>query len=208
LAERALEEDWKGPGFNSKFTGLEAVEAICKMTSQAQLINQARNIAKNLQEEKWALKVALAHNYCMTCMLWRGIADFGKKNMRLTMIITDKYINILDYSIKKLQRCTAHGLIFKHFPLLMLSGMTANQLNEYGTMFFKDLRHGSLDANFWSSIPQHLLNKTCKNIKLAFQGFLYESKFKIAHSSVTHKSIHEAVPSALSSFLTKRFGRR
>jgi len=47
-------------------------------------------------------------------MLWREIADFAmKKNIGLTMIITDKYINILDYSIKKLQRCTAYGLIFK-----------------------------------------------------------------------------------------------
>jgi len=108
-------------GFNSKFTSFEAVEAMRKMTSQAQLINQACNVAKNLQEEKWALKVALAHNYYMTCMLWREIADFAKKkNIGLTTIIT-KYINILDYSIKKLQRCTTHGLIFKHFRLLMLS---------------------------------------------------------------------------------------
>jgi len=68
LAQRALEEDWKGLGFNSKFTSLEAVEAMCKMTSQAQLVNQARNIAKNLQDKKWALKVAPAHNYYMTCM--------------------------------------------------------------------------------------------------------------------------------------------
>jgi len=60
-------------------------------------------------------------------------------------------------------------------------------------MFFDDLMHGSLDANFWSSVPQHLLNETCKHIKLAFQGFLYKSKFKIAHSSVTHKSVHEAL---------------
>jgi len=79
------------------------------MTSQAQVINQARQVSKNLQEEKWALKVALAHNYYMTCMLWREIANFAmKKNIGLTLIITDKYINILDYSIKKLQRCGAN----------------------------------------------------------------------------------------------------
>jgi len=66
LEERALEEDWKGLVFNSKFTSFEAVEAICEMTSQAQVINQACNVAKNLQEEKWVLKVALAHNYYMT----------------------------------------------------------------------------------------------------------------------------------------------
>jgi len=161
LVERALEEDWKGPGFDSKFTSLEAVEAMHEMTSKAQLINQACNVAKNLQEEKWVLKVALAHNYYMICMLWREIADFAKKkNIGLKMIITDKYINILDNSIKKLQRCAAHGLIFKLSPLLMLSGVTANQLNEYRTMFFKDLTDGSLDANFWSSVPQHLLNET------------------------------------------------
>jgi len=35
LVERALEEDWKGLGFDSKFTSLEAVEAMCEMTSQA-----------------------------------------------------------------------------------------------------------------------------------------------------------------------------
>jgi len=156
--------------------------------------NQACNVSKNLQEEKWALKVALAHNYYMTCILWREIANFAmKKKIGLTMIITNNYINILDYSIKKLQRCAAHGLIFKHFPLLMLSGMTANQLNEYGTMFFNDITRGSLNAHFWSSVPQHLLNDTCKHIKLAFQGFLYEYKFEIAHNSVTHQSIHEAI---------------
>jgi len=163
------------------------------MTSQAQVINQALNVSKNLQEEKWALKVALAHNYYMTCMLWREIANFEMKKIGLTTIITNKYINISDYSIKKLQRCAAHGLIFKHFPLLMLSGVTANQLNEYGTMFFNDLMHGSLDEHFWSSVPQHILDETCKHIKLAFQGFLYEYKFKIAHNSVTHQSIHEAI---------------
>jgi len=131
LEKRALEEDWKGLVFNSKFTSFEAVEAIHKMTSQMQLINQAHNVAKNLQEEKWALKVALAYNYYMTCMLWREIADFEmKKNIGLTTIITNKYINISDYSLKKLQRCAAQGLIFKHFLLLILSGMTANQLNE------------------------------------------------------------------------------
>jgi len=124
------------------------------MTSQAQVINQALKVSKNLQEEKWVLKVALAHNYYMTCMLWREIANFAmKKKIGLTTIITDKYINISDYPIKKLQRCTANGLIFKHFPLLMLSGMTSNQLNEYRTMFFNDLIHGSLDAHFWSSVP-------------------------------------------------------
>jgi len=63
LAKRALEEDWKGPGFDIKFTSFEAVGAMRKKTSQAQLINQACNAAKNLQEEKWVLKVALAHNY-------------------------------------------------------------------------------------------------------------------------------------------------
>jgi len=68
-------------------------------------------------------------------------------------------------------------------------------------MFFKDLTDGSLDANFWSSIPQHLLNDTHKHIKLAFQGFLYESKFKIAHSSVTDKRVCEAV----CAFRTLRF---
>jgi len=76
----------------------------------------------------------------------------------------------------------------------MLSGMTANQLNEYSTMFFKDITtRGSFDANFWSSVPQHLLDKTCKHIQLAFQGFLYEYKFEIAHSSSTHQSDHEAL---------------
>jgi len=169
-----LEEDWKGLGFDSKFTSSEAVEAISVMTSQAQMINQACKVAKNRQEEKWTLKVALAHNYYMTCMLWREIADFAiKKNMRLTMIITDKYINILDYSIKKLQRCAAHGLIFmklqrcaahglifKHFPLLMLSGMTANQINEYRTLFFNNLMHRTIKESFWSSFPQHLLDET------------------------------------------------
>jgi len=109
LAQRAVEEDWKGPVFNSEFTRFKAVEAIQEMTSQAQVINQACQVSKNLQEEKWALKVALAHNYYMTCMLWREIANFAmKKNIGLTLIITDKYINILDYSIKKLQRCGAN----------------------------------------------------------------------------------------------------
>jgi len=75
----------------------------------------------------------------------------------------------------------------------MLSGMTANQLNEYRTMFFNDLMHGSINAHFWSSVPQHLLDDTCKHIKLEFQGFLYKCKFEIAHSSVTKESFHEAV---------------
>jgi len=39
-------------------------------------------------------------------------------------ILRNKYINISDYSIKKLQRCTAHGLIFKNFPLLMFVPVT------------------------------------------------------------------------------------
>jgi len=167
---------------------------IQEMTSQSQVIHQAHQVSKNLQEEKWALKVALAHNYYMTCMLWREIADFAMKKIGLTLIITNKYINMSDYSIKKLQRCTAHSLIFKHFPLLMLSGMTANQLNEYSTIFFNDITtRGSFNANFWSSIPQHLLDKTCKHIQLAFQGFLYKYKFKISHSSLTHQSVHEAL---------------
>jgi len=194
LVQRAVEEDWKGPVFDIKFTSFKAVEAIQEMISQTKVINQAHNVSKNLQEEKWALKVALAHNYYMTCMLWREIANFVmKKKIGLTTIITNKYINISDYSIKKLQRCAAHGLIFKHFPLLVLSGVTANQLNEYRTMFINDLGHGSLNAHFWSSVPQHLLDETHKHIKLAFQGFLYKCKFEIAHSSVTNKSINEAV---------------
>jgi len=165
------------------------------MTSQSEVVHQARQVSKNLWEEKWALKVALAHNYYMTCMLWREIADFAmKKKIGLTLIITDKYINISDYSIKKLQRCAAHSLIFKHFPLLMLSGVTANQLNEYGTMFFNNITtSGSSKSHFWSSVPQHLLDKTCKHIQLVFQGFLYEYKFEIADSSSTHQRILEAV---------------
>jgi len=148
------------------------------------------------------LKVALSHNYCMTCMLLKEIANFAKKkNIGLTMIITNKYINILDYSIKKLQRCAAHGLIFRHFPLLMLSSMTENQLNEYRTMFFKDLTRGSLDANFWSSVPQHHFDETCKHIKLAFQGFLYKRTFEIAPSSMTDNRVCEAV----FAFCTLRF---
>jgi hypothetical protein len=66
LAQRALKEDWKGPVFGIKFTRFEAVEAIQEMTSQSQVVNQARQVSKNLQEEKWALKVALAHNSLMT----------------------------------------------------------------------------------------------------------------------------------------------
>jgi len=165
------------------------------MTSQSEVVHQARQVSKNLQEEKWALKVALAHNYYMTCMLWREIANFAiKKKIGLTSIITDKYINMSDYSIKKLQRCAAHSLIFKHFPLLMLSGMTANQLNEYGIMFFNDITtHGSFNTNFWSSVPQHLLDNTCKHIQLAFQSFLYKYKFEIADSSLTHQRVLEAV---------------
>jgi hypothetical protein len=164
------------------------------MTSQSEVVHQVRQVSKNLQEEKWALKVALAHNYYMTCMLWREIADFAmKKKIGLTSIITDKYINISDYSIKKLQRCAAHGLIFKHFPLLMLSGVTANQLNEYGSMFFSNITSGSSKPHFWSSVPQHLLDETRKHIQLVFQGFLYKYKFEIADSSLTHQRVLEAV---------------
>jgi len=65
LAQRAVEEDWKGL-----------------------VIKQAPKVSKNLQEEKWALKVALAHNYYMTCILWREIANFAmKKKIGLTTII-------------------------------------------------------------------------------------------------------------------------
>jgi len=72
--------------------------------------------------------------------------------------------------------------------------MTANQLNEYGTMFFSDITtSGSRESHFWSSVPQHLLNKTRKHIQLAFQGFLYEYKFEIADSSSTHQRVLEAV---------------
>jgi len=68
------------------------------------------------------------------------LADFAKKkNFGLAMNITDKYINILDYSIKKIHRVAAHGLIFKHFPLLMLSGVTANQLMSMGLCFLMTL---------------------------------------------------------------------
>jgi len=189
--EKALKDDWKGPEFDSRFTSSEAVEAICKMTSQS---IRGDKSSTQCSTEPLRGKVGIEGSPCAQLLhdlyALEGDCRFCREEQ---YGIEEDYHQQAHQHFRLLHQETSHGLIFKHYPLLRLSGVTANQLNEYGTMFFNHLGNGLINANFWSSVPQHLLDETGKHIRLAFQGFLYKSKFKIAPSSENHQRVHEAL---------------